>query len=347
MRSDTVTMPTQAMRRAMSLAEVGDDVFGEDPTVLQLEKLGAKLTGKEACVFVSTGTQGNLASLMAHCDRRGCEIIVGDKQHIYLHEQGGTATLAGIHSRVLRNNDDGTMDVDEIERAIRPCDWIDADDAHYPRTAVVAIENTHNMCGGVPISLNYMSKLKERIKGRKVKFHLDGARAGNAAVALGVSLKELCNDVDSISLCLSKGLGAPVGTLVAGDENFALRVRRAKKALGGGWRQAGVLAAAGIIAMETMQETLSRDHKLAAMFAENIKNVSGVKFSRMPQTNLVFFEVSTMGLDKFAAKAEEKGLLINYGYGKEGKAVRAAIHRDLSVEDVEMAASIIKDILMS
>jgi threonine aldolase len=171
---------------------------------------------------------------------------------------------------------------------------------------------------------------------------MDGARCGNAAVALGVPLRELCRDVDSVSMCLSKGLGAPVGTLVAGDEKFVLRVRRAKKALGGGWRQAGILAAAGLIALDTMQETLTRDHALAKSFASEIAKVPGIHFPRLPATNLVFFEVTSMPLDVFAAKVAEHGLLIGYGYGRGGKAVRAVVHKDVSKEDVEEAASIIR-----
>jgi len=346
MRSDTVTRPTEAMRQAMSRAVVGDDVYGEDPTVMELEKKGAEVLGKEACVYVTSGTMGNLASFIAHCDRRGSEIIVGDRQHTYLYEQGGASTLAGIHPRVVRNRDDGTLDIQEVMQAIRPCSGADNDDAHYPRTVLVSIENTHNECGGVALPVDYVKNLKSSITSKGLKLHMDGARAGNAAVALGLPLSKVCEGADSISLCLSKGLGAPVGTLVAGEGKFISRVRRAKKALGGGWRQAGVLAATGLIALDTMHETLSKDHRLAKHFAQELNTIKGIRVPRMPQTNLVFFEVSGISLDDFASKLKhEHGILLSAGYGRSENLVRAAVHRDLSEDDIGAAIDAVDKIM--
>ena len=241
MRSDTITQPTPAMRRAMSEAEVGDDVFGEDPTINGLEEMVAKRLEKEAALFVPSGTMANLVSQLTHCGR-GNEMILGDQSHMFVYEQGGSAALGSIHPRCLENKPDGTMVLADIEAAIRP------DDAHFPRTKLIVLENTHNRCSGSPLDVDYMHSVAELARRYELKLHVDGARLFNAAAALGVEAHTLVEDADSVSICLSKGLAAPVGSLVCGTHEFINTARRARKILGGGMRQSGVLAAAGIVA---------------------------------------------------------------------------------------------------
>ena len=245
LRSDTLTRPTPAMSRAMAEADVGDDVFGEDPTVNQLEQLAADRMGKEAALFVASGTMGNLVSLLAHCGR-GEEIILGSFAHTFYFEQGGSAAVGGIHPRTLPNQPDGTLTLSDIEGAIRP------DNVHFPRTRLIVLENTHNLCGGHPLDIDYMKAVGDVARRHSLKIHVDGARFFNAAVALGVPAAKLAADADSVSFCLSKGLAAPVGSVVCGNRDFIAEARRARKILGGGMRQAGVLAAAGIVALNEM-----------------------------------------------------------------------------------------------
>jgi threonine aldolase len=347
LRSDTLTRPTAKMRSKMVTSLVGDDVFGDDPTILELESFAAKLTGKQSAAFVASGTMGNLTSIIAHTERRGSEIICGDRCHIFLHEQGGSATLAGVHTRTIATQPDGTLPIKDILRAIRPGNGTDRDDGHYPRTALVCIENTHNDCGGVVLPLEYQSNLAlvlhelSSSSGKSVKLHLDGARAGNAAVFLNKTLLDVCTSVDSASICLSKGLGAPVGSVVVGEENFIWRVKRARKALGGGWRQAGVLAAAGIIALEEMEITLRHDHQLAQKFAHEIGQIPGVSLAVKESeiTNMVFFRItpptpSITGAELVQLLANQEGMLMGYGYGPQGDLIRAAIHRDVNEDEL-------------
>jgi len=237
LRSDTVTQPTPAMRRAMAEAEVGDDVFGEDPTVNRLEEMAAIRMGKEAALFVTSGTQGNMVALLAHCGR-GDEVILGHLAHTHLYEQGGMSSLGGIHPRVLLNQPDGTLDLDQVEAAIRP------DNVHFPRSRLLTLENTHNRCHGAPLTPEYTQAAANLAHRYGLKVHLDGARVFNAAIALDVDVKALVDPVDSVTFCLSKGLSAPVGSVVCGSRQFIAEARRARKVLGGGMRQAGVIAAA-------------------------------------------------------------------------------------------------------
>jgi threonine aldolase len=223
LRSDTITKPTPAMRRAMAEAEVGDDVLGDDPTVKRLEEMAAARLGKEAGLYVASGTMGNLVSLLAQCGR-GDEVIVGDQAHTYVYEQGGMAALGGIHPRVLRNQPDGTLDLDEIVAAIR-----DPNNPHFPKSKLITVENTHNRCGGAPLTVEYMRSLGKLAREHGLLVHLDGARIFNAAIALGVDVKALVTDVDSVTFCLSKGLAAPVGSVVCGRRAFIAEARRALK----------------------------------------------------------------------------------------------------------------------
>ena len=254
LRSDTITLPSDEMRKAIANAELGDDVFQEDPTINQLESKSAELFGKEAAIFVPSGTMGNLASILAHCDR-GTEIILGDKSHTFLYEGGGISAFGGIHSRQLSNQDDGTLDVEEIKSAIR------TENDHFPKTSAISLENTHNMCFGMPLSVEYINSVALIAKENGLKLHIDGARIFNAAVALNVAVKDLVENVDSVTFCLSKGLAAPVGSIVCGGGKFIYQVRRNRKALGGGMRQAGILAAAGLLSLNLAETQLAEDHK--------------------------------------------------------------------------------------
>ncbi|MEX1247755.1 MAG: low-specificity L-threonine aldolase [Anaerolineales bacterium] len=283
LRSDTVTWPTPEMREAMARAEVGDDVYGEDPTVNRLQDLAAERMGKEAGLFVPSGAMGNLAALLTHC-QRGDEAILGDLAHPYLYEGGGMAALGGIQPRTLANQPDGTLRLDDIRAAIRE------DDVHYPITRLIALENTHNRCNGVPLSADYIASVGGIAGENKLALHIDGARIFNAAVALGVPAAKLVAPADSVTFCLSKGLCAPVGSVLCGSKVFVTRARRIRKQLGGGMRQAGILAAAGIIALEKMVDRLAEDHARAKRLAAGLAEILQLKV--FPQyTNIVRFQL--------------------------------------------------------
>jgi threonine aldolase len=286
LRSDTVTQPTPAMREAMATAEVGDDVFGEDPTVNHLEVMAAERMGKEAALFVPSGTMGNLAAVLAHCGR-GDEVILGDLTHTYLYEAGGVAALGGVHPRPIPNQADGTLALEAIEAAIRE------DDVHYPISRLVCLENTHNRCGGVPLTVEYTRKVGELAHCHDLRLHLDGARIFNAAAAQGVAARLLAAPADSITFCFSKALCAPVGSALCGDEAFVRRARRIRKQLGGGMRQAGILAAAGIVALETMVDRLAEDHARARRLAEELSRIPGILLDPgTPHTNMVYLNLA-------------------------------------------------------
>jgi threonine aldolase len=304
LRSDTVTQPTPAMRRAMAEAEVGDDVFGEDPTVNRLEKMAAELLNKEAGLFVASGTMANIACQLTHCGR-GDEVILGDQSHAFYYEQGGSAALGGIHSRTIPNQPDGSLAFHDIEAAVR------TDDIHFPRTKLIALENTHNRCNGNPIAVDYMNSVAEIARNHGLKLHVDGARLFNAAVALGVNARDLVADADSVSICLSKGLAAPAGSVVCGMHEFIHEARRARKVLGGGMRQAGVLAAAGIVALSEMIERLSADHANARSLAEGLANTKGLSINPdNVKTNIVFVDIVQSGMPAqvMAEKLDQQGV---------------------------------------
>ena len=285
LRSDTVTHPTPEMRAAMASAPVGDDVYGEDPTVNRLQELAAGMMGKEAGLYVASGTMGNLAGILAHC-QRGDEVIVGRKNHVFLHEAGGISVLGGVHSNQLPNQPDGSLALEDISAAIR------SDDPHEPITRLICLENTHNGCGGVFQTPEYTRQVSEFAHQRGLAVHLDGARIFNAAVAQGIKAKELAASVDSVTFCLSKGLCAPVGSVLCGSKAFIAKAIRLRKMLGGGMRQAGILAAAGIIALETMVDRLSDDHNRAQKLADGLKQVPGLTLDPgTPATNMVFLSL--------------------------------------------------------
>lgn len=282
LRSDTVTQPTPAMRAAMAAAPVGDDVYGEDPTLNRLQALAAERMGKEAGLFVPSGTMGNLAAVLAHCGR-GDEVILGNLGHTFLFEGGGIAALGGVHSYELPTAPDGTLRLVDIQDAIR------GDDIHAPVTRLITLENTHNRCGGVPLSAAYTDSVGALAREYELALHLDGARIFNAAVALDTPAARLAQAADSVTFCLSKGLCAPVGSVLCGTAQFIQRARRIRKQLGGGMRQAGVLAAAGIVALEEMVDRLAEDHRRACSLAEGLAQIHGLKLEpETPPTNMVF-----------------------------------------------------------
>lgn len=338
LRSDTVTLPTPRMREAMAQAEVGDDVYGEDPTVNRLEAIAAERMGKEAGLYVTSGTMGNLTALLTHCNR-GDEIILGDISHTFLYEAGGSAVLGGIHPRTVPNQPDGTMDLDDIEAAIR------ADNEHFPRTRLICLENTHNQCSGAVLRPEYMAAVREIADRHDLAIHLDGARIFNAAVALGVPAAELAQDVDSVTFCLSKGLSAPVGSVVCGSEEFIHEARRARKVLGGGMRQAGIIAAAGIVALEEMVDRLVDDHANAKRLAEGLAEMAGIEIDPdTVETDIVFFELwrSDMTPTELSERLREQGVLVS---PKGGRWLRAVTHYGIEAEDIEAALDAFRRVL--
>jgi threonine aldolase len=328
LRSDTLTKPTPAMRQAMAQAEVGDDVFGEDPTVNRLEKMAAERLGKEAALFVASGTMGNLVSQLAHCNR-GDEMILGENAHTYYYEQGGSAAIAGIHPRTLPNLPDGKLALEDIEAAIRP------DDVHFPATRLIVLENTHNLCNGSPLEVEYMQAVKKIADRHGIKIHVDGARIFNAAAALAVDVRELSAAADSVSFCLSKGLAAPVGSVVCGTKDFIASARRARKVLGGGMRQAGVLAAAGIIALTEMTERLAEDHANARRLAEGLAEMDGLAIDpNVIKTNIVFFDTTRKDTParELQRRLYQEGVII-LAYGS--RRLRAVTHYHVTADDIE------------
>jgi len=339
LRSDTVTLPTPRMRDAMARAELGDDVFGEDPTVNRLQEMAAERMGKEAALFVASGTMANLVSLLTHCGR-GDEAIMGTMAHTFLFEAGGVSALGGIHVRTVPNLPNGMLDPAEVEAAVR-----DPHNVHYPRSRVVVLENTHNRCGGAVLSPEQMHAVAAVAHAHGLKLHLDGARIFNAAVALGVPASRLAAEADSVSFCLSKGLACPVGSLICGSKEFIAEARRIRKAVGGGMRQAGVLAAAGIVALEEMIDRLAEDHANARLLAEAIAGIPGLAID--PQTvmsNIVIFEVTSPKVTpaQLSARLLELGVKIN---PIEGRKMRAVTHYGIERRDVEQAIAALRTVM--
>ena len=338
LRSDTVTRPTPAMREAMFRAELGDDVFGDDPTVNRLQELAAARLNKEAALFVPSGTMGNLAAVLAWCGR-GDEAIVGDKAHMFLYEAGGLSALGGVHSCQLRNQPDGTLSLDALRAAIRP------DDIHHPVTRLIALENTHNRCGGVVLTPAYTQAVGDLAREQHLNLHLDGARIFNAAAALGVSAAELAAPADSVNVCLSKGLCAPVGSVLCGPSEFITKARRIRKMLGGGMRQAGVLAAAGIVALETMTARLSEDHARARRLVAGLSGLPGLVLDPgTPFTNMIFFNLAEdfpLDAAAFAARLKTHGVLV----GTVGpRRIRLVTHYWIDDDAVDQTVTAFKQI---
>lgn len=340
LRSDTVSQPTPAMRQAMAAAQVGDDVYGEDPTINQLQEMAASLMGKEAGLFIPSGTMGNLIAVLAHCGR-GDEVILGNLAHTFLFEAGGISALGGVHSCQIPNQEDGTLDLDDIRHAIRP------NDPHHPITRLITIENTHNRRGGVPLTPSYTRAVRELAQERHLQVHLDGARIFNAAIVQGIPAKELAAPVDSVTFCLSKGLCAPVGSVLCGSAEFIGRAHRIRKQLGGGMRQAGILAAAGIVALETMIDRLEEDHKRASMLARSLGQIPGILLDPgTPYTNMVFFEIDKTQIPFNARQVAERMADFGVKLGVTGRFhFRLVTHYWIDDQAVEFTVEKLAEIL--
>jgi threonine aldolase len=338
LRSDTFTVPTPAMRRAMAEAEVGDDQYGEDPTVNRLEKRAADVVGKEAAVFVASGMLGNLCGVLSQTER-GDEVIVGDLAHIYQNEMGASFVLGSLQPRVIPNRQ-GLPALEDIEAAIRP-------QGMFPRTSLMCLENSHNNCGGSVITAEETRAVAELAHRRGLRIHLDGARIFNAAVALGVEARELCAPVDTVQFCFSKGLAAPVGSILCGSGETIAKARRVRKLLGGAMRQAGVIAAAALVALEEMRDRLSEDHRNAKTLAEGLAGTRGVRIDvGRVVTNIVSFEIDPEWMDAggFAKACAERGLRISRYLGTSPR-LRAVTHHDVDESDIERALSIVEQVM--
>jgi len=324
-RSDTVTLPTPEMRDAAANAPLGDDVMREDPTVNELERLAAEMLGKEAGLFVTSGTQGNASSVLAHT-RRGDEIILEARSHIYMNEVGGLAVIGGLMPRTIPG-ELGWLRPEDIEAALRP------PNIHYPGTTLLCVENTHNAAGGIALTPEQMKADWEVAKRHDMAVHIDGARIFNAAVALGVDVKELAKYGDSLQFCLSKGLSAPVGSVVVGSEEFIERARKYRKMFGGGMRQAGIIAAPGIVALTEMVDRLAEDHENARLLAEGLRQLGGIKILNLVMTNLVFIDVS--GLGWTGQQWAEACAKIGWRSRGRGPTIRLCTHYGIEREDIE------------
>jgi threonine aldolase len=338
LRSDTVTLPTEAMREAMHRAPLGDDVFGEDPTVNRLEKMAAERLGKEAALLVVSGTMGNIASILTHC-ARGEEVILGDSSHIFLNEAGGMSALGGIFPHTIANRLDGTLKLEDIESAIR------AENIHFPRTRLICLENTHNRCYGAPLTPEYTASVVALVKRHHLLLHLDGARIFNAAVALGVDVRELTRGCDSLNVCLSKGLAAPVGSVICGSKEFIANARRTRKMLGGGMRQAGIIAAAGIVALDQMTDRLSEDHANARHLAEGIACISGLAIDpARVRTNILFIDLDDKRFsdEEFLKRLAEKGVRISHTGPSR---FRMLTHVGIGTKEIDAALKALHDVM--
>jgi threonine aldolase len=334
LRSDTVTLPTPEMRRAMAEAELGDDVYGEDPTVNALEAKAARMLGKEAAVLVTSGTQGNFLSVLAHT-QRGDEIIIGDQAHIYKSEAGGASALGGVVFQTVPTHERGTLDPDEVEAAIKP------DNPHFPRTAVIALENTHNASGGGVLTPQETKSIADVAHKHGLPLHIDGARIFNASVYLETPVSELVKDADSVTFCLSKGLSCPVGSVICGSGEFIERARRWRKMVGGGMRQAGVLAAAGIVALDSMIERLAEDHSNGRKLAQGLAKVPGISIEPDKlTTNLIRFEVTAKNRDVLAKKLLERGVKGGSPYG----GWRFVTHYGVTSDDIDYVLEVVEGV---
>jgi len=337
LRSDTVTLPTEEMLEAIRHAELGDDVFGDDPTVNKLEELAAKKMGKEAALLVASGTQANLVSLMSNT-KRGDLVILEAESHMYWYEVGGLSAIAGLLPWPIESNL-GVLDPKDVEVAIRP------KDIHFPEPALICIENTHNRHGGTVVEPDQIKAVSEVTKAHGLKLYMDGARIFNAAVALKVDVKEFTKHVDNLMFCLSKGLSCPVGSIVVGNQEFIEKARKTRKILGGGMRQAGIIAAPGIIALEKMIDRLEEDHKNARLLAEGIAKVDGLAINLgIVQTNMVHFDVGELGItaNQFISELEENSVLaLTLAENK----IRMVTHRGIEKEHIEKTLSILESIV--
>ncbi len=338
LRSDTFTLPTPAMRRAMAEAEVGDDQYGEDPTVNRLERRSADIVGKEAAVYVASGMLGNLCGVLSQTER-GDEVILGDLAHIYQNEMGASFVLGSIQARLVPNRT-GLPALEDIEGAIRP-------PGMYPRTSLVCLENTHNNCGGSVIAVDETKSVADLAHRRGLRVHLDGARIFNAAVALGVDARELCAPVDTVQFCFSKGLAAPVGSILCGSAETIAKARRVRKLLGGAMRQAGVIAAAALVGLEEMRDRLVDDHRNAKAFAKGLAEIRGIRIdAERVVTNIVSFEVDPAWMEAgaFSKACAENGLRISRYLGNSPR-LRAVTHHGVDTKDIADALAVVASVM--
>jgi len=339
LRSDTVTLPSKEMKEFLIKSPLGDDVYGEDPSVCNLQNQVADIFNKEAALFVPSGTMANLISVLTHCNR-GEEILLGNKSHIFYYEAGGVSGFGGIHSHQLNNNDDGTINIDDIKNNIRK----NGDD-HFPETTLLCLENTHNYCYGSPIHLDYFQNVKSLIDKHKIKLHLDGARIFNASVALETPVNELTKNADSISCCLSKGLSSPVGSVIIGNTKFITKAKRIRKALGGGMRQAGILAAAGIFSLNNMIERLEEDHANALELAQKLSDLQYISIDvKKVKTNILFInlEKNNMADEQFLNQLNKNNIKIDY---KGNRKFRLVTHYGFNKSQINIVIEIINNIL--
>ncbi|WP_096436272.1 low-specificity L-threonine aldolase [Alteribacter populi] len=328
LRSDTVTKPTPEMREAMANAVVGDDVYGEDPTILELETYAADLVGKEAALFVTSGTQGNQVAVLTHM-RQGEEIVMDEEAHVFLYEGGATAALAGVQSRTLPSKK-GQIPLEQLAGAIR------MSDVHFPDTGLIWLENTHNKSGGSVLPGSYLANVAELAKEHQIPVHIDGARIFNASVAENVLLKDIAKHASTVQFCLSKGLGAPVGSILAGDRSFIERARKWRKRLGGGLRQSGVIAAPALLALKAGFDHLNEDHKNAKLLANFLAELEGFHVINEVQTNMILVDTTETGLtsEDWLIELKSQGVLaVPYG----PYTIRFTTHRDLSQNDIHHA----------
>ncbi len=339
LRSDTFTKPTPAMRKAMADAEVGDDQYGEDPTVNRLEKRASEIVGKEAGVYVPSGMMGNLCGVLSQT-QRGDEVVLGDLAHIVQNEMGACFVVGGVVPRLVPNRD-GFPSLDDLASAVRP-------QGMFPRTSLVCLENSHNNCGGAVITAEQTKSIADFAHLRGMRVHLDGARIFNAAAALGVEAKALVRDVDTVQFCFSKGLAAPVGSILCGDGETVAKARRVRKMLGGAMRQAGVIAAAALVALEEMRDRLVEDHRNAQRFAQGLAEIPGVRIDpRRAVTNIVSFEIDPAVMDAgaFQKACAEKGLRVSRYLGNSPR-LRAVTHLDVTRDDIDAALEIARAVLI-
>ena len=329
LRSDTVTLPTPAMRAVMAAADVGDDVYGEDPTVNRLQDMAAAITGMEAGLFVPSGTQGNLLGVLSHCER-GDEYIAGTHAHTYLHEGGGAAVFGSVQPQPLDLEEDGTLDLHRVESAIKP------DDPHYVTTRLLCLENTQN---GKALPLDYLPRAAELARRHGLGLHLDGARIFNASVKSAVPVAHIAGHFDTVSFCLSKGLGAPAGSVLCGTRGLIEKAHRWRKVLGGGMRQAGILAAAGVYALENNVNRLADDHANATALAAGLSDVPGVSVDYgESQTNMVFITLADRDPAHLAAALRDNGILVT-----AGRPMRLVLHLGVSADEVAVVVEAVSD----
>ena len=338
LRSDTVTLPSKEIKQAIFDAELGDDVFQEDKNVNLLEKQAANLSGKESALLVPSGTMGNLISFLVHCPR-GTEAILGNKSHTFIYEAGGISAFGGIHSHQLQNSDEGLIDLAEIKQAIR------LDNVHFPQTSLISLENTHNMCFGSPISKDYIDEVSNIAKENKLKLHVDGARIFNATTALNISLKDMIDNVDSITFCLSKGLACPIGSIICGSKEFIHLARRMRKVLGGGMRQAGIIAAAGLIAINQLESQIQDDHLNAQLLSDGINNINGLNVDcDKVKTNIIYFELKskTISSTELLTKMKNSGILF---FEVSPNKYRLVTHYGITKSDIKYTLSSFQKVL--